>query len=55
MHPSLLIVCKLQQAILCQLYGDAVDGQVDCVGRDEMLQVLIEMKAAKVPGPSDVS
>ena len=35
--------------------GDAVEGPVDCVNRDEVLQALNEMKDGKVPGPSDIS
>ena len=35
--------------------GDAVEGPVVCVGREEVLQALNEMKTIKAPGPSDVS
>ena len=35
--------------------GDAVEGQVVCVSREEVVQVLNEMKTGKAPGPSDVS
>ena len=35
--------------------GDAVEGQVICVNREEVLQGLNEMKTGKVPGPSEVS
>ena len=34
---------------------DAVEGLVVCVSREEVLQVLNEMKTGKAPGPSDVS
>ena len=35
--------------------GDAVEGPVDYVSRDEVVQALIEMKTGEAPGPSDVS
>ena len=35
--------------------GDAAEGSVECVSRDEMVQALNEMKTGKAPGPSDVS
>ena len=35
--------------------GDAVDGEVVCVSREEVLQALNEMKTGKVLGPSEVS
>ena len=35
--------------------GDAVEGPVDCVSKEEVVQVLMEMKTGKAPGPSDVS
>ena len=35
--------------------GDAVEGQVGCVGREEVLQAISEMKTGKAPGPSQVS
>ena len=35
--------------------GDAVEGPVVCVSREEVLQALNEMKTEKVPGPSEVS
>ena len=35
--------------------GDAVEGPVVCVGREEVLQALNEMKTGKAPGPSEVS
>ena len=34
--------------------GDAVEGPVCCVCREEVLQALIEMKAGKKTGPSEV-
>ena len=34
--------------------GDAVNGPIDCVSRDEVLQTLYEMKTRDVPAPSDV-
>ena len=34
--------------------GDAVEGPVICVSREEMLQALNEMKTGKAPGPSEV-
>ena len=34
--------------------GDAVEGPVVCVGREEV-QALIEIRTEKAPGPSDVS
>ena len=34
--------------------GDAVEGQVVCVGREEVLQALDEMKTGKALGPSEV-
>ena len=35
--------------------GDAVEGSVVCVGREEVLQALNEIKTGKVPGPSEIS
>ena len=35
--------------------GDAVEGTVVCVSREEVLWVLNEMKTAIAPGPSEVS
>ena len=35
--------------------GDTVEGQVVCVGREEVLQALNEMKTRKSLGPSYVS
>ena len=35
--------------------GDAVQGPVACVGREEVLQTLNEMKAGNAPGPSEAS
>ena len=35
--------------------GDAVEGPVVCVSREEMLQALNEMKTGKAPGHSEVS
>ena len=35
--------------------GDAVEGPVVCVGREEVLQALNKMKTGKDPGPSEVS
>ena len=35
--------------------GDAVEGLVVSVGREEVLQTLSEMRTGKAPGPSDVS
>ena len=35
--------------------GDTVEGQVDYVSRDEVIQALREMKTGKAPVPSDVS
>ena len=35
--------------------GDAVEGPVVCVSREEMLQALNEMKTGKFHGPSVVS
>ena len=35
--------------------GDAVEGPVVCVSREEVLQALNEMKTGKAPGPSKVS
>ena len=35
--------------------GDAVEGAVVCVGREEVLHVLNEMSTGKTPVPSDVS
>ena len=35
--------------------GDAVEGPVVCVSREEVLQALNEMKTGKSPGPSEVS
>ena len=34
--------------------GDAVEGPVVCVGREEVLQALNEMKTRKAPEPSEV-
>ena len=34
--------------------GDAVDGSVDCVSREEVVQVLKEMKTGEAPEPSAV-
>ena len=34
--------------------GDAVEGPVDCVRREEVLQALNEMKTGKHPGPSKI-
>ena len=34
-----------------ELEGDAVDGPVVCVSREEEVQALNEMKTEKVPGP----
>ena len=34
--------------------GDAVEGPVVCVSREEVLQALSEMKTVKAPGPSEV-
>ena len=34
--------------------GDAVEGPVVCVSREEVLQTLNEMKTEKVPGHSEV-
>ena len=33
--------------------GDAVEGPVVCVSREEVLQTLNEMKTGKAPGPTD--
>ena len=33
--------------------GDPAEGSVACVGREEVLQALNEMKTGKVPGYSD--
>ena len=35
--------------------GDSVEGPVDCVHREEVLQALTEMNTAKAPGLSQVS
>ena len=35
--------------------GDAVQGPVVCVSREEVLQALNEMKTGKAPEPSEVS
>ena len=35
--------------------GDAEEGSVVCVSREEVLQALNEMKTGKAPGPSEVS
>ena len=35
--------------------GDAVEGPVVCVSREEVLQALNKMKTGKAPGPSEVS
>ena len=35
--------------------GDAVEGPVVCVSRDEVLRALNEIKTGKAPGPSEVS
>ena len=35
--------------------GDDAEGTVVCVGREEVLQALNEMKTGKAPGPSEVS
>ena len=35
--------------------GDAVEGPVVCLGREDVLQVLDEMKTGNGPGPSYVS
>ena len=35
--------------------GDALEGPVVCVSREEVLQALSEMKTRKAPGPSEVS
>ena len=35
--------------------GDVLEGPVDCIGRDDIVQILNEMNTGKVPGPSDVS
>ena len=35
--------------------GDAVDGPVVCVGREEVLQTLNEMKTGNAHGPTEVS
>ena len=35
--------------------GDAVEGPVDYVSRDEVVQELNEVKSGKAPGPSDIS
>ena len=37
------------------LEGDAVEGPVVCVSREEVLHALNEMITGKVPGPSEVS
>ena len=35
--------------------GDAVEGPVVCVSREEVLQALNERKTGKAPGPSEMS
>ena len=35
--------------------GDAVEGPVACVSREEVLQALNEMRTVKAPGHSEVS
>ena len=35
--------------------GDAVEGPVVCVSREEVLKALSEIKTQKAPGPSDIS
>ena len=35
--------------------GDAVEGQVVCVNREEVLQALNEINTGKASGPSEVS
>ena len=35
--------------------GDAVEGPVICVSREEVLQVFNEINTGKAPGPSEVS
>ena len=35
--------------------GEAVEGPVACVGRDNVLQALNEIKTGNAPGPSEVS
>ena len=35
--------------------GDAVEGPLVCVSREEVLQALNEMKTGKAPGPLEVS
>ena len=35
--------------------GDAVEGPVVCVSREEVHQALNEMKTGKAPGPSEIS
>ena len=35
--------------------GDEIEGPVVCVCREVVLEVLIEMKTGKAPGPSEVS
>ena len=35
--------------------GDAVEGPIVCVSREEVHQALNEMKTGKAPGPSEVS
>ena len=35
--------------------GDAVEGPIVCVSREEVVQTLNEMKTGKAPRPSDVS
>ena len=39
----------------CNVEGDAVEGPVFCVSREEVLQALDEMKTGKAPEPSEVS
>ena len=34
--------------------GDAVEGPVVCVSREEVLQAIDEIKTGKAPGPSEV-
>ena len=35
--------------------GDGVEGPVNCAWRDQVVQVLNEVKIGKAPGPCDVS
>ena len=39
----------------CNVEGDAVEGPVVCVGREEVLQALYETKTGKAHGPSKIS